>query len=125
MSDMRKAYTLSGKIRRKHRGNRRAKDISKARRKQKLAKELYFLGQDRNWYDNLHQFSKNKIHCSCGMCSAKTNSKRRRGKGISDSPLVKTTRWGSGVDRYGKNYKTSERRVIESMREQIKSNQER
>lgn len=31
------------------------------------------------WYDNLHQYSKNKIHCSCGMCSAyhKTNNKGR------------------------------------------------
>lgn len=34
------------------------------------------------WYDNLHQYSKNKIHCSCGMCSRyhKTNNKGRRRK---------------------------------------------
>lgn len=29
------------------------------------------------WYDNLHQYSKNKIHCSCSECSCyhKTNNK--------------------------------------------------
>ena len=26
-------------------------------------------------YNNLHQYSKNKIHCSCPMCSRKTNNK--------------------------------------------------
>lgn len=26
-------------------------------------------------YDNLHQYSKNKIHCSCPLCSNKTNNK--------------------------------------------------
>ena len=24
------------------------------------------------WYDNLHQYSKNKIHCSCAMCACKS-----------------------------------------------------
>lgn len=23
-----------------------------------------------NWYNNLHQYSKNKIHCSCSICSS-------------------------------------------------------
>ena len=33
------------------------------------------------YYDNLHQYSKNKVHCSCSSCSAKTRNKgRRRGK---------------------------------------------
>lgn len=32
------------------------------------------------YYDNLHQYSKNKIHCSCPMCSAKTRNKGRRSK---------------------------------------------
>lgn len=26
-------------------------------------------------FDNLHQYSKNKIHCSCGLCNAKTRNK--------------------------------------------------
>ena len=29
-------------------------------------------------YDNLHQYSKNKIHCSCPMCSTKTRNKGHR-----------------------------------------------
>lgn len=28
-----------------------------------------------DWYDNLHQYSKGKIHCSCPMCRSKTNDK--------------------------------------------------
>ena len=39
------------------------------------------------WYDNLHQYSKNKIHCSCPLCAAKT--KRRKGNN-----------WGSGHYNY-------------------------
>ena len=37
------------------------------------------------WYDNLHQYSKNKIHCSCPMCAAKT---RNRGKRKKYSPTI-------------------------------------
>ena len=36
----------------------------KARRKQWIVKHCY--GWD--YYDNLHQYSKNKIHCSCPLC---------------------------------------------------------
>ena len=75
---------------------RRWKNFTKARRKREI--DLY----DRIWwnypifnnpikptyfpvnykgkygmYDNLHQYSKNKIHCSCPICSAKTNNKNR------------------------------------------------
>lgn len=37
-------------------------------------------GTDWHWYKHLHQYSKGKIHCSCGMCMAKTRNKgyRRR-----------------------------------------------
>ena len=31
-------------------------------------------------YDNLNQYSKNKNHCSCPMCSAKTRNKGHRRK---------------------------------------------
>lgn len=27
-----------------------------------------------SWYNNLHQYSKNKIHCSCPMCNAKSGA---------------------------------------------------
>ena len=26
------------------------------------------------WYNNLHQYSKNKIHCSCDMCNRRKSS---------------------------------------------------
>lgn len=41
----------------------------KALRKQRIA---------HGWYNNLHQYSKNKIHCSCPMCSRKTNNKGKK-----------------------------------------------
>lgn len=33
-----------------------------------------------SWYKYLHQYSKGKVHCSCGMCMNKTRNKgyRRR-----------------------------------------------
>ena len=48
----------------------RNRDLSrrKALRKRRIAREI--CGWE--YYDNLHQYSKNKIHCSCGLCRAKT-----------------------------------------------------
>lgn len=64
------------------RAERRKKDFAKALRKQKLAEQLYNNSscgnEDFHWYDNLHQYSKNKIHCSCFYCSAKTKNKGHR-----------------------------------------------
>lgn len=57
----------------------RSKSWSKALRK-------YHIDRDRTadhnwglWYNNLHQYADNKIHCSCPMCSSKTNNKNRSG----------------------------------------------
>lgn len=64
---------------------RRYKDYTKAKRKRNI--DVYCLGRPWNdeeglhhwtWYNNLHQYSKNKIHCSCPMCSAKTRNKGKR-----------------------------------------------
>ena len=51
-----------------------------ARRKRRISKQVYcsFMNDDWEYYSNLHQFSKNKIHCSCPMCSAKTRNKGKR-----------------------------------------------
>lgn len=51
-----------------------------AHRKRRIARQVYYSWHDSDWdyYDNLHQFSKNKIHCSCSMCSAKTRNKGKR-----------------------------------------------
>lgn len=57
-------------------GENRRISIVKALRKRTIANVMY------NWYDsgfsyynNLHQYSKNKVHCSCPLCSAKTRNK--------------------------------------------------
>lgn len=69
------------------RRERRKRDFKKAKRKEKITREVYHsmpLDEEGwHWYNSLHQFSKNKIHCSCPMCSGsqKTNSKKLKGKG--------------------------------------------
>ena len=58
-------------------GKNRRMSILKALRKKKLDKQVTWYSEERGYgyYDNLHQYSKNKIHCSCPMCSAKTRNK--------------------------------------------------
>ena len=58
------------------------RDVSKrkALRKKRLAEEVYYNGKECPYYNNLHQYSKNKIHCSCPMCSPKTRNKGRRNR---------------------------------------------
>jgi len=53
------------------------RDVSrrKALRKRRITEEIYHGGKENHYYDNLHQYSKNKIHCSCPMCSPKTRNK--------------------------------------------------
>ena len=55
------------------------RDVSKrkALRKRRITKEVYG-DLTHPYYDNLHQYSKNKIHCSCPMCSAKSKNRGRR-----------------------------------------------
>ena len=49
------------------RGERRKQDYTKAVSKRNKDKRVRHLGH--LWYDNIHQYSKNKIHCSCLMCA--------------------------------------------------------
>lgn len=49
------------------RAEKRHNDWKKAIRKKKI---INAYGWD--YYDNLHQYSKNKIHCSCPLCRSKT-----------------------------------------------------
>ena len=60
----------------RNRGWRRHKNYTKALRKRRIDHNLYY--GDFFWYDSLHQYSKNKIHCSCAMCSSKTRNKGNR-----------------------------------------------
>jgi len=63
-------------IREKPNSRARARDYMwrKARHKQRLDHAVSW----RPYYNNLHQYSKNKIHCSCPDCSPKTRNKGRR-----------------------------------------------
>lgn len=81
--------------------------IRKALRKRRLAREIYHSQNNPKWeyYDNLHQFSKNKIHCSCPYCSTKTRNKGHR-------------RYKAGNYNRNLNYKASELRRLLAMDEE-------
>lgn len=56
----------------KHERNKlRITNWQKAIRKQKIAREV--LGGE--YYNNLHQYSKNKIHCSCPDCRGRSTGR--------------------------------------------------
>jgi hypothetical protein len=76
---------------------RRHNDWTKAIRKMKICEEI---NHGYGFYNNLHQYSKNKIHCSCPMCSAKT-----RGNFL----------WGSSNRHNGKNYSIKDLKRYEEM----------
>lgn len=59
------------------RAEHRRKDIVHARRRRDKDRSLrghslFF----EDWYGNLHEYSKGKIHCSCPICKIRTNDKR-------------------------------------------------
>ena len=54
------------------RAQRRYDSRRKALRKRRITKEVYLESDEHPYYDNLHQFSKNKIHCSCPYCQMKS-----------------------------------------------------
>ena len=88
------------------RGYYRDVGYRKAKRKQRITEEVYGDGLSHPYYDNLHQFSKNKVHCSCPICSAKTRNKGKR-------------RHGAGRRAPSINYKISDLRKIQSMDSQF------
>lgn len=59
----------------RNRGWRRAKNIAKAKRKRGIDYHYSDRSYFHPWYNNLHQYSKNKIHCSCPMCRRKSRNK--------------------------------------------------
>ena len=46
----------------------------KALRKRRICRDVYHW----EWYNNLHQYSKNKIHCSCPACQSRTKRRNKR-----------------------------------------------
>lgn len=95
-----------------NRGKRRKLNVTKALRKKRIAEEIGHIV----YYDNLHQYSKNKIHCSCPMCSgtAKTNSKHVN-KGGAKSPCKPYGVFGTTNHRNRKNWGISDLKQIERM----------
>ena len=88
----------------KVRAVRRKNDVKKSTRKRELDKEIF--GRFAPWTARpLHQYSKNKIHCSCPICRAKTKKKANV--------------WGS-YSRNGKNWKHSDLQKIQSFEDKIK-----
>ena len=85
---------------------RRYKNYTKAKRKREIDMAVSwfptfwpgfsdgeYMFPQRGMYDNLHQYSKNKIHCSCPMCSAKPRNKgRRRWAGPNYAPSINYSR---------------------------------
>ena len=82
------------------RSQRRYTDYTKAVRKQDISKQCYGF----EWYDNLHEYSKGKVHCGCCMCREKTNNKGRKHRHVW-YPLI--------------NWKQSDRKKLESMKEEF------
>ena len=76
----------------------------KALNRRALARKIYRYSEE-DYYDNLHQYSKNKIHCSCPMCSTKTRNKGHR-------------RYKAGNYNRNLNYKASELRRLLAMDEE-------
>lgn len=88
-------------------GRNREVSFRKARRKRRIARDIYHAWHEDDWqyYNNLHQYSKNKIHCSCPCCSTKTRNKGRR-------------RHKAGNYNRNLNYKVSELRRLLAMDEE-------
>ena len=55
------------------------RDVSrrKALRKKRIAEEVYYNGKEYPYYNNLHQYSKNKIHCSADGYKTRNKGSRR------------------------------------------------
>lgn len=56
------------------RAQRRYDSRRKALRKKHLSDNFWHDAAEHPYYDNLHQYSKNKIHCSCSWCSMKSKN---------------------------------------------------
>ena len=75
----------------KTRAERRRIDRNKAARKKNICEKHYGF----SYYDNDHQYSKNKIHCSCPLCHARTS---RDGYSISEMRKIESLE--SGKDEF-------------------------
>lgn len=111
------------------RGRAYNRDVSKrkALRKKRIS-DSWMWGDGVPYYNNLHQYSKNKIHCSCGMCSCKTNQHHEHSAGVGifciyhytdeygvEQKRLGTNHWGTSHSGYRKNWKHSDLQKIQHM----------
>lgn len=99
----------------RHRGNRRYQTYLKAKRKERIVHEL----GDYWHYPHFGQYRKGKIHCSCPMCAAKTNTKINKSRGPMNGGR-NFCRLAMTNGRYGKkSYKYSELKHISGMQQEL------
>lgn len=75
---------------------RRKKDIHKAIRKKNIDLFVHYRADIYPWYNSIHQYSKNKIHCSCYWCS----SRKRKFSYYSHSDLMKLAKTNYDLYEY-------------------------
>lgn len=99
----------------KNRNNRRWRNHQKAKRKWNLNQSVN--GDSESWLKGqMHRYDKGKIHCSCAICSAKTNASINKSKGPISNSRRGSCRLAVTNNRYGrKHYKPSDMRKIDSM----------
>lgn len=95
------------------RAERRKLNYRKALRKRFITRNVYKLNEKDSvysdgYFDNLNQYSKNKIHCSDYCCSTKTNNRGRN------------KFYGKG----SKNWKVSDQRKVQNLIEQLELEKE-
>lgn len=96
-----------------NRAYKRKKDFAKAIRKKRLDREVTpYSDPESGMYKHLHQYSENKIHCSCPGCSAKTKNKGSRKKGArgycpSYNPSMKDYKRNESMDYDEMDYQSS------------------
>ena len=81
------------------RAERRRNNVKKALRKREITQHVYYGGDKFPYYNNLHQYSKNKIHCSCPLCANKSNP-AKGGKNWSPADRRKMAGAASQVEDY-------------------------
>lgn len=96
----------------KNRGNRRYQTYLKSKRKENIVHNL-----NNYWhYKHFGQYRKGKIHCSCAMCSAKTNTNINKSNGPVCNIITYTNRLSVTNHRKGKkNYKISDIKKLEKL----------
>ena len=93
------------------RGVRRKKDVTKALRKRRISNHYRTLG-DTPYYTNLHQYSKNKIHCSCPLCAFNA---KRHGRVIYPRMTVQDMRQAGRMKAQENEFRMEDVSIMEDM----------